>query len=129
MHTPEITGTIGAPKETLSLLLEKSDFNAQTMFIVITDFQGHRNIARYSVLVHNKEASTLSVPAFGPHYGQAGIEALRDVVQTAIASGVTNFKETVVNPYDFQRMTSDPDEADLKVLLSKANPTDYNIYI
>lgn len=129
MHTPEITGTIGAPKETLALLLEKSNLGPETMFVVLTDFQGHRNIARYSVLVHNKEASVLSVPAFGPHYGEAGIEALRDVVQSALASGVTNFKETVVNPYDFQRMTSDPDEEDLKVLLSKANPTDYHIYI
>ncbi|GGJ35250.1 DUF3197 domain-containing protein [Deinococcus roseus] len=129
MHTPEIAGRIGSPKETLALLLERSTLNMHTMFILITDFQDHRKQARYSVLVHNPGESVLTVPAFGPHFGAAGSEALRAVVQKALDGGVSNFKETVINPYDFQRMTSDPDEEDLKVLLAKANPTDHHIYL
>lgn len=131
MHIPDPLGVVGAPQQTLRALeaaLADLDLSGAAL-VLLTDRQGERGTARYAVLVRAGDAAYLTVDAFGPRFGADGTAALRDLARWALGRGVTNVRETVVNPPDFARVTREPDADEVRRLLAASNPSDPNIYL
>ncbi|MBB6097821.1 hypothetical protein HNR42_001244 [Deinobacterium chartae] len=128
MHIADPIGVPGAPAETLTALLQQARFGPEAALYLLTDTQGQRREARYSLLLHRPDHDLLTREAFGGRFGEAGIHALATAVNAALEGGVTRFFETVIDRSDFNRMVAEPDPHELRVLLASANPTDPMIY-
>ncbi len=126
----EAWGLAGAPTETFAAikdLLKKQNLESASV-VLITDWQDRRSSARYAVLVRIAEKIFLSQAAFGPRFGDAGTEALQNLITLLQSCGATNFKESVLAPHEFARMLEYPNELVLEKLAANANPTDPSIY-
>ncbi len=121
-------GRLGAPRESLEELQQQLKPTPAAKAVFITDWQGKREQARYAFLLEQGGQAQLAPPTFGPRYGEAGAQALRELVSWLEQQGVTNFKETVISPYDFQRLVWAAGPAQIQALLAAANPTDPAIY-
>ncbi|MFC4456466.1 DUF3197 domain-containing protein [Deinococcus sonorensis] len=123
-------GLTGAPALTLQALqarFEGADLRGARL-ILLTDRQGERLQARYAVLVEASGERVLTAAAFGPHYGKAGMEALRRLAQWGDAQGLP-VRETVLNASDFNRVVAEPDAEEVGRLVAASNPSDYGIYL
>ncbi|WP_189007831.1 DUF3197 domain-containing protein [Deinococcus malanensis] len=123
-------GVPGAPLETLNAALS----GAQTLdlsggwLLLVTDWQGHRPMARYGAVVLPAAGEPLVLTAaFGPRFGPAGAEALAQLVTWAQEQGLT-LRETVLSPSAFMQVLEEPDHEEIRHLVAASNPTDPGIY-
>ena len=127
---PDMLGISGAPEATLKAVLtrfQQSELKGARL-ILLTDRQGQRSVARYAALVELPgEPLALSAPAFGPHYGPAGTEALLKLVEWAHAAGLP-LRETVLGGPQFNRLADEPDAAEIEHLIAASSPSDLGIY-
>lgn len=130
MKIDEPLGVPGAPLDTLQAVQDvfTSDKVTQGQMILITDQHGRRDQAQYAALIRVPgHATELTAPAFGPQFGEAGVQALRDLAVWADTHGLI-VKETVLSPGDFTRLVGEPDEQEIMRLIAAANPADIGIY-
>ncbi|ULH14843.1 DUF3197 domain-containing protein [Deinococcus sp. KNUC1210] len=123
-------GVAGASDVTLRALLtrlEGSDLKGARL-ILLTDRQGERWRARYAALVQVGGEHVLTAPAFGPHFGPAGVAALHSLVHWAEAADVP-LRETVLSASDFGRVLEEPQAEDLARLVAASSPSDAGIYL
>ncbi|MEF2276750.1 DUF3197 domain-containing protein [Deinococcus sp. YIM 134068] len=122
-------GVPGAPQETLQAVLAyfgEADLTGGRL-ILVTDRQGDREGARYAALVMLGREATVTVPAFGPHYGAAGERALGDLTRWAGERSLP-VRETVLNPSDFVRVLAEPGAGEVARLIAASSPSDPGIY-
>lgn len=129
MQTADPLGMPGAPLETLQAVLthlEGTDLTGGRL-ILVRDRQGDRRDARYGALVTAGGRAVVTAPAFGPHYGRAGAEALAELTRWASARGMP-VRETAVNPADLVRVLAEPEPAEVARLIAASNPSDPALY-
>lgn len=126
-------GVPGAPLETWQAVQTRFEGSelAGGRLVLVTDSQGHRANAAYgALLVAGAGADApkvVTAAAFGPRFGRPGALALAQLVHWA--QGLDwPVRETVLNPSDFTRVMSEPDEQDIARLLASSNPSDPGIY-
>ncbi|WP_456476653.1 DUF3197 domain-containing protein [Oceanithermus sp.] len=128
----EIIGFKGMPKKTLEALdpkLKKLHFPSLKV-IFVTDRQGQRNDVRYRVFLVGGKHALLTEEAFGPGYGESGVEAMAQLAQRLERGGATPgaFKEAVLPP-DVYAALEAMDEGTLRErLLANANPADPTLF-
>ncbi len=133
MHIAEPLGVPGAPLETLNALTSSvtPEQLPGARLILLTDRQGERFSARYATLLLTgrgvQAVAHLSAPAFGPHFGEAGTQALAELAHWASSHGLP-MRETVLDAPALSRLLADPDAAELADLVAASNPTDAGIY-
>ena len=129
MHISEPLGVPGAPLEMLEAWTASAQ--PQGRLILLTDTQGHRISARYAaMLVSGQGEDTrvlLSAPAFGPQFGEAGVQALAQLAHWANSHGLA-VRETVVSRPEFNRVLAQPEAHTIAPLLAASNPSDASIY-
>ena len=122
-------GVPGAPLETLQAVLAhfgEADLTGGRL-ILVTDRQGDRAGGRYAALVTRGREATVTAPAFGPHYGAAGEQALGDLTRWAGERGLP-VRETVLGPSDFVRVLAEPGADEVARLIAASTPSDPGIY-
>jgi len=122
----ERIGFRGLPKETLEKLLPrlKKLHLPSLKVILVTDYQGRRERARYRVFLVGGKHALLSEDAFGPAYGEEGRRALTELIERLRKGGAYNFKEAVLPP-DVYSTLDELDPGTLRErLLANANPAD-----
>ncbi|WP_425145471.1 DUF3197 domain-containing protein [Deinococcus sp.] len=127
---PDSLGVAGASDATLTALLtrlEGSDLVGARL-ILLTDRQGERWRARYAALVQVAGECVLSAPAFGPHYGSAGVAALHALVRWAEAAEIP-LRETVLSGPEFNRVVEEAGADDVAHLIAASSPSDAGIYL
>lgn len=130
MSTLDPLGVPGAPLETLNAALS----GAQTLdltggrLLLVTDWQGHRPLARYgAVLLPASGEPLVLTAAFGPRFGPTGAQALAELVTWAQEQGLV-LRETVLSPSAFMQVLEEPDDEEIRHLVAASNPTDPGIY-
>lgn len=130
MHIAEPLGVPGAPFETLHAITSSVD-PKQARLIFLTDRQGERQHARYAAMIISGQgpaaAVSMSALAFGPHFGEAGTQALADLAHWANSHDLP-IRETVLNAPEFNRVVAEPDAHEVAALIAASNPSDAGIY-
>ena len=138
MNIADPLGTPGAPQDTWQAMQRRLDEVNQNQadpqrarLILVTDRQGDRLHAGYAALVTlgqgEGETAVLSAPAFGPRYGEAGQQALTELVRWAEQAGLAT-RETVLSSGDYQRVLAEPEAQEVAALIAASNPADPAIY-
>ncbi|WP_264775505.1 DUF3197 domain-containing protein [Deinococcus aetherius] len=129
MQIADPLGVPGAPLETLQAVLthlEGADLTGGRL-ILVRDRQGDRGDARYGAVLVAGDSAVVTVPAFGPHYGRAGAQALAELTRWASARGMP-VRETAVNPADLVRVLAEPGADEIARVIAASNPSDPAIY-
>ncbi len=124
----ERIGLRGAPRLSLEALKEalRKARLGDTRVYLLTDWQDHRDRARYALLLHGRK--DLLVPdAFGPAF-PGGQEALAEAIAFLEALGARRFYEAVIPPGELGALLDGPPEALLARVLAAANPVDPALY-
>lgn len=129
----ELVGVRAAPNETLHALKEAVKgvkFN-EALVTLVTDWQDQRANARFAIWVREGKHRVLTLDAFGPRFGAAGDDALRDAVQWFLERGVSIdlFREVILPPSEYSELFEmDGDDAS-QMLVIKAGYADPKLYI
>ncbi|CAM3990578.1 DUF3197 domain-containing protein [Deinococcus marmoris] len=125
-------GVPGAPQETLTAMMAHLERfhsgGAVGQLILVTDRQGDRDRAGYAVVLIAGPVVTVAAQAFGPRYGQPGMQALEQLVRWA-QDHEWLVRETVLNGSDFTRVIDEPDAGEIRKLVAASNPSDPGIYL
>jgi hypothetical protein len=129
----ELVGVRAAPHETweaLKVALKGVKFD-EAVVTLITDWQDHRATARYAVYVREGKHRVLSFDAFGPRFGKAGDDTLRELVNWFLEHGVDvdNFRESVLPPSEYSALFELGEVEANQVLSASANYADPLLYI
>ncbi|WP_102128218.1 DUF3197 domain-containing protein [Deinococcus planocerae] len=129
MQIADPLGVPGAPLETLQAVLTHLEGANLTggRLILVRDRQGDRGDARYGAVVTLGNHAVVTVPAFGPHYGRAGAQALAELTRWAGERGMP-VREAAVNPADLTRILGEPDPGEVLRVIAASNPSDPAIY-
>lgn len=134
MKIADPLGVPGAPLETweeLKARLNDEDIRGARL-VMVTDRQGDRPHAGYGVLLTlrrgDAEEGVVTVAAFGPRYGESGVQALTELITWAHHNELI-LRETVLPSGDFTRFLAEPDEREVRALLAASNPADPGLYV
>ncbi|WP_216321490.1 DUF3197 domain-containing protein [Deinococcus aestuarii] len=129
MQIADPLGVPGAPLETLQAVLTHLEGANLTggRLILVRDRQGNRGEARYGAVVTLGGQAVVAAPAFGPHYGRAGAQALAELTRWAGERGLP-VRETAVNPADLVRVLAEPGADEIARIVAASNPSDPAIY-
>ncbi len=130
MVAMERIGFRGLPKETLEQLkprLKKLHLPSLKV-VLVTDHQGQRERARYRVFLVGGKHALLTEDAFGPAYGEEGVRALAQLIETLRKGGAFNFKEAVLPPDVYSTLDELDPHALRERLLANANPADPTLF-
>jgi len=118
-----IAGSIGRPEETLKALSEnlKGAHWPKLSLTLVAPRQDDRAHVAYAAMILGTAEPILTPPAFGPAFGEAGKQALRELLELLAKHQVKKLYEAVASPGELATLTA-ADERLVKRLAAARNP-------